>query len=206
MKDLLIFPFSGTAIEAIDCLNDDWNFIGFISDDSSVIGKKFFGIEVLSRQAFRDYPNAYVLAVHGSPTSFKERTLILNSLNIDPKRFATLIHNKASVSTHALIGINVLIMAGAVITTNAVIGDHVVVLPNTVIHHDSVIGDYTLIAANVTVAGGVLIGNNCYLGAASSYKNGITIGQYSLVGIGANVINSFSEKSKLVGNPAFQKN
>lgn len=205
MEDLLIFPYSGTAIEALDCLNDEWNCIGFISDDTCFIGKKFFGIEVFGRKALKDFPNAYVLTVHGSPTSYLKRQEIINSLLIDSSRFATVIHKKATVSTYAQIGVNVLIMAGTVITANAVIGNHVIILPNSVIHHDSVVGDFTLIAASVTVAGNVTIRNNCYLGAASSYKNGITIGKDSMIGIGTNVIKSFPEKSKLVGNPAIQK-
>ncbi|HEV7334077.1 MAG TPA: NeuD/PglB/VioB family sugar acetyltransferase [Flavisolibacter sp.] len=202
MQDLLLFPYSGTAIEALDCLDEQWRCIGFISDDETLIGKEFFGINVFSRTAFTDFPDAKVLAVHGSPGSYTNRETILQSLNIAADRFATVIHKNASISPRSTIGYNVLIMAGVVITANATIGNHVIVLPNSVIHHDSKIGDCTLIAANVTVAGNVDVGNSCYLGAASSIKNGITIGEKTLMGIGANVIESFPGHNKLVGNPA----
>jgi len=202
MQDLLIFPYSGTAIEALDCLGDQWRCIGFISDDLSLIGKKFFNINVFDRGAFDRFPMAKVLAVHGSPASYMKRQKIFSSLTIDEGRMATVIHPRATVSAHAMIGCNVLIMAGAVITANAYIGNHVIILPNSVVHHDTRIGDYTLIAANVTVAGNVSIGNNCYLGAASSIKNGISVGDESLIGMGANVLRAFPQKSKLIGNPA----
>jgi sugar O-acyltransferase (sialic acid O-acetyltransferase NeuD family) len=202
MQDLLIFPYCRTGIEALDCLGGDWNCIGFISDDESIIGSKVYNVNVYSRNAIHDFPHAKVLTVHGSPDSYLKRQGIIENLNLSLERFPTVIHKNASVSNMATIGRNVLIMAGVVITATAVINDNVIILPNSVVHHDSIIGDCTLIGANVTVAGYVEIGKNCYIGAASSIKNGIQIGEKSLIGIGSNVIRSCPPLSKLVGNPS----
>jgi sugar O-acyltransferase (sialic acid O-acetyltransferase NeuD family) len=206
MQDLLIFPYSGTAIEALDCLGEKWKCVGFISDESSLVGKSAFGIEIYDRNALPNFPAAKILTVHGSPSSYRKREEIFSSLGVPPEKLATVIHPKATISANATIGYDVLIMAGVVVTANASIGNHVIVLPNSVIHHDSVVGDFTLVAANVTIAGNVTIGSSCYLGAASSIKNGISIGMQSLLGIGANVIRSFPAQSKLIGNPAKQLN
>jgi sugar O-acyltransferase (sialic acid O-acetyltransferase NeuD family) len=206
MQDLLIFPYSGTAIETLDCLGEKWKCVGFISDESSLVGKTVFGIEIYDRRALQNFPTAKVLTVHGSPSSYRKREEIFSSLGVPPEKLATVIHPRAAISTNATIGYDVLIMAGVVVTANASIGNHVIVLPNSVIHHDSVVGDFTLVAANVTIAGNVTIGSSCYLGAASSIKNGISIGMESLLGIGANVICSFPAQSKLIGNPAKQLN
>ena len=202
MKQLLIFPYSGTGLEALDCLGDRWDCVGFVSDDLTIIGQKMYGITVYSRDVIKKYSKASILAVNGSPSSFRKREEIINSLQISRERFATVIHPSSNISTSAKIGINVLIMAGAVITFNANIGNHVVVLPNTVIHHDSQIGDYTLIAGNATIAGNVIVGKNCYIGASSSIKNEIHVADYTLVGMGANVISSNYQPDVLVGNPA----
>lgn len=202
MNDLLLFPYSGTAIEAIDCLGNQWKCLGFVSDDTSLIGQKKFGIEIFDRTAFQKFPNAKVLAVHGSPQSFLKRKEILQSLNLSEDRFATVIHEKAFVSPHAKIGKNVLVMAGSVINATATVGDHVIVLPNSVIHHDSIVGDYTLIAANNTIAGNVTIGKNCYVGAGSTIKNGISVGDNVLIGMGSNVVKSVASSVKIKGNPA----
>jgi sugar O-acyltransferase (sialic acid O-acetyltransferase NeuD family) len=201
MEEIIIFPYSGTAIEALDCLSDNQKCIGFVSDDDNVIGKSFWGVEVYSRAAFDKYPNAKVLAVNGSPTSYLKRKDIIDSLKIDKDRFCTLIHPKAIVSKNASVGYNVLIMGGVVITANASIGNHICILPNSVVHHDSSIGDYTLIAANATVCGNVMIEENCYIGAASSIKNGLSIGKNTLVGIGSNVINDIEAGKIVKGNP-----
>lgn len=205
MKDLLIFPYSGTGIEALDCLRDEWNCIGFISDDQLSVGNSYNGLEIFDRKAFTKFPGAKVLAVHGSPVSFKMRPEIMDGLNLQETRYARVIHPEASIGKNVTLGNNILIMAGVVITANARIGNHVVVLPNTVIHHDVVVSDYTLIAANCTLAGNVNIAANCYIGASSSIKNGVSINEKTLVGIGANVISTVEENEiVIVGNPAKQ--
>lgn len=205
MTELLIFPYSGTAIEALDCLGDEWSCIGFVSDDDALIGSTQLGIPVYGRDAIESKRNCFVLAVHGSPTSYKKREEILRGLQVSEERLATVVHPRASVGRHVQLGKNVLIMAGAVITANAKIGDHCIILPNSVIHHDSCIGDYTLVAANVTIAGNVSIGNNCYIGAGSTIKNNLSIGGQSLIGSGANVVSSYANSLTLIGNPAKPK-
>jgi sugar O-acyltransferase (sialic acid O-acetyltransferase NeuD family) len=202
LKDLLIFPFNGNGLEAISCLTAQYNLLGFIDDTPEKQGKTPYGINVFNREIIAKTPDAFILAVPGSPTSYKERKQVIDSLNIKENHYATAIHPHSSVSTLAKIGKNVLIMAGAVITSNAVIGDHVCILPNTVIHHDCIIGDYTLIGSNVSIAGNVKVGENCYIGSGTRIINDITIDARTLIGLGSNVIKSLPVDSKVVGNPA----
>lgn len=202
-KKLLIFPFNGNGIEALDCLTDEYEFIGFVDDTIEKQGNNnFLGVEVLSRNAFDKYKEAHILAVPGSPATYQIRDSLIEGLKIPVNRFARLIHPNASVSVYSKLGTNVLIMENVVIKATALIGNHVCILPNTVIHHDSKINDYTLVGANVTIAGYTTIGRQCYIGSGSSIINNVTIGEKTLVGIGTNVIRSFDSKSKLIGNPA----
>lgn len=202
MEQLLIFPFNGNGLEALDCIQNQYDFIGFIDDEKSKHGKQKMGFEVFAREVLDKYSNAKVIAVPGSPTSYTMRNQIINGLNISEKRFVSLIHPKASVSPFAKVGHNVLIMAGAVVTSNATIGNHVCILPNSVIHHDSLVGEYTLIGSNVTIAGHTQIGKSCYIGSGVSVINGINIGDNCLVGMATNVLKSLPSHSKAVGNPA----
>lgn len=202
MKELLIFPYNGNGIEALDCIPDNFKFIGFVDDTIEKQGVNEFGHTVFNREALTKFKNAYILAVPGSPSSYMFRKKIIDDLNISKERFATIIHPTARVSPLAKIGRNTLVMAGVVLTSNCKIGDNVCVLPNSVIHHDSSIGDYTLIGSNVTVAGHTTIASNCYIGSGTSIINGITIEEGTLVGMGSNVIKSIPRNSKVVGNPA----
>lgn len=199
---LLIFPFNGNALEALDCLGSAFRLDAFIDDTPEKQGVSALGIPVRSRAGLDAFPGSQVLAVPGSPTSFRSRRALIDSLGIEATRFAQVIHPTARISPLATIGRNVLIMAGAVVTSNAVIGDHVCVLPNSVIHHDAVIGAWSLIGSNVTIAGNTNIGANCYIGSGSSISNALQIGAGSLVGLGSTVIRSCAPGSRLAGNPA----
>ncbi len=201
-KDLLIFPCNGNGVEALDCLGSAYRLIGFVDDTPDKQGTKVHGHTVHSRTAFSKWPNAMVLAVPGSPTSYRSRRSVIDGLGIEATRFAQVVHPTARISSLASIGRNVVILAGVVVTSNAVIGDHVCVLANTVIHHDAHIGDRSLIGSNVTIAGNVTVGENCYVASGSSVMNGIAIGAGALVGIGSTVIRDVEVGRRVAGNPA----
>ena len=156
----------------------------------------------MDRDAFARFSDARVLAIPGSPSSYRSRKEIIQGLGIAEERFASVIHPTARVSPLASIGYNVLIMAGVVITSNALIGSHTCILPNTVIHHDVVLGDWVLIGSNVTIAGNTVVEENCYIGSGSSIMNGLRVGAGALVGLGSNVISSVEADARVVGNPA----
>lgn len=202
MEPLLIFPCNGNGVEALDCAGDRYEVVGFIDDTPAKQGTHVHGIPVFGRDILQRLPEACVLAVPGSPTSYLQRKAVIQSLGLEAQRFATVVHPKASVSPLAVIGHNVVLMAGVVVTSNAVLGNHLCVLPNAVIHHDVRIDDYCLIGAGTTIAGYTHIGRNCYLGSGSRVINNVRIGDAALVGMGTNVISDVAARSKVVGNPA----
>jgi sugar O-acyltransferase (sialic acid O-acetyltransferase NeuD family) len=199
-RKLVIFPFNGNGIEALDCLDTSlYDFLGFVDDDKH---KQSENYTCFSRKIVSEYKEIFVLAVPGSPTSFSVRSQIIHSLNLDLHRYISVIHPKASLGKNVKVGYNSLIMAGVVITSNAQLGNHICILPNTVIHHEAIVGDFTLIGSNVVVAGGTAIGKNCYIGSGSNIINGIEIGDNSLIGMGSNLLKSVPPHSKVAGNPA----
>ncbi len=202
VQPLLIFPYNGNGLEALDCLGNVYQFIGFVDDTPQKIGTHANGYPVWGRDAFAKFSDARVLAIPGSPISYRTRKETILGLGIGEERFARVIHPTARVSSLASIGYNVLIMAGVVITSNALIGSHTCILPNTVIHHDVVVADWNLIGSNVTVAGNTVIEENCYIGSGSNIMNGLRVGDRALVGLGSNVIRSVAADAQVVGNPA----
>ena len=201
-KPLLIFPYNGNGIEALDCIGSNYRFIGFVDDTPEKIGIDPNGYPVWDRDAFERFSDASVLAIPGSPDSYRSRQQTINGLGIMTERFAKVIHPAANVSPLASIGYNVLIMAGVIITSNAIIGSHTCILPNTVIHHDVVVDKWTLIGSSVNIAGNTIIEENCYIGSGSNIMNGLRVGSRALVGLGSNVISNVSAEAKVVGNPA----
>ncbi len=199
---LLIFPFNGNGLEALDCVGDTFDVVGFIDDTPGKQQLLPYRRPVWPRAALGQRRDAKVLAVPGGPATFGSRRAVIEALGVDPSRYARVIHPTAWVSPRASIGHNVLIMAGVVITSNAVVGDHVCILPNTVVHHDAKVGSWSLLGSNVTVAGGTQVGENCYIGSGCSIMNGLTIGDGCLVGLGSTVIRSVAAGSRIAGNPA----
>jgi len=201
-RPLLIFPCNGNGLEALDCLGDEYECIGFVDDTPEKQRAGAYGLRVLPRSALNELRDAAVLAVPGGPASYQARRQVIEGLGVDRGRFANVIHPGAHVAKLAQLGRNVLVMAGAVITSNAVIGDHVCVLPNTVIHHDVTVGSFSLIGANVAIAGNVRIGENCYIGSGTNVKNGLAIGARALIGLGSNVTRDVPDGAVVAGNPA----
>jgi sugar O-acyltransferase (sialic acid O-acetyltransferase NeuD family) len=203
MEDLLLFPCNGNAAEALDSLDGSLNPIGFVDDNPAKIGTMFLGLPVFGRGAILKFPLAKILAVPGSPKSFIRRSLDIADLNVPTERFATVVHPRASISAHATLGTNILVMAGTVVTSNATVQDHVIILPNSVIHHDVQIGTHTIVCAGVVIAGAVSIGPNCYIGAGARFRNGLTIAPRTLIGMGALVLQSIFEPGGVwAGAPA----
>jgi sugar O-acyltransferase (sialic acid O-acetyltransferase NeuD family) len=199
-RKVLIFPFNGNGIEALECLDvDKYEFVGFIDDDPEKKSEKF---AVFPRSILFKDQELGILAVPGSPLTFRDRADIIRSLSVSINRFITAIHPTASIGASVKIGYNCVIMAGVVITSNAVLNNHVCVLPNTVIHHDVVIEDYVMIGSNVVVAGNTTIRQGCYIGSGSNIINGVQLGEQSLLGLGSNLTKSIEPNSKVAGNPA----
>lgn len=201
-KKLLIFPYSGTGVEALNAISGEYDLLGFIDDDPGKQGAGSHGWPVYGRSVLQSHMDSSILIVPGSSASYLRREELISSFKIDRDHLAVLIHPRACVSPLAQLGVNVLIMAGVVITSDARIGNHVCVLPNTVIHHGVQIEDYALIGANVTLAGDVRVGRNVYIGSGVKVIGGVTIGERALVGMGANVLKSVKPGARVVGNPA----
>ena len=208
-EKLLLFPFGGNARESLLCVLDInrsrqvWDVLGFIDDNPSMMGGECCGTKVIGgREVLAAMPDAVVLAVPGSPRNYLRRRDIIEGLNLEASRFATIIHPSVVVSPDSSIGHNTVIMPNVVISCGVRVGNHCVVLPNTVISHDSSVGDYCCIGSNVSISGNVSIGQGCYIGSGTKIRENVRIGEKSLLGLGANVISDIESGVVAVGNPA----
>lgn len=207
-KKLLLFPFGGNAREAllsifaINKIKREWDIVGFIDDDQSHHGKSSCGIKVIGgRVILKDIPDAFVLAVPGSPTSYLKRKDIISSLKAEISRFATILHPSVVIAPDATIGYNTVIMPNVVISCGVRIGNHCIILPNTVVSHDSVVDDYCCVGSNISISGSVRIGSSCYIGSGTKMRENVSIGEGSLVGLGSNVISDIEARVVAAGNP-----
>lgn len=201
-RPLLIFPCNGNGRDALDCLGERHRCVGFVDDTPEKQGRRVHEQPVFGRAAFGEHGDAAVLAVPGSPSSYRDRRDLIEGLGVARQRFTRVVHPRASIAPQVVLGTNLLVMAGAVVTCDAVIGDHVLILANAVVEHDVVVGDWSVIGSNVLIAGGARVGENCYIGGGASLMNGITIGDGALVGLGSVVIRDVPAGARVAGNPA----
>ncbi|MHA2244553.1 MAG: acetyltransferase [Candidatus Hodarchaeales archaeon] len=210
-KKIIIIGTGGNCVDILDIIKDinkalkvpKYKCIGFLDDNESMWNKLIFGIKVLgSLDSASQYKDSYFVNGIGSPQNFWKKQKIISTTNISEKRFETIIHPSASVSTTAEIGKGTVIFQNVTINSNVKVGENVIILPNTVISHNDKIGDYTCIASGVCVSGNVSIGQSCYLGTNSAIIGKVNIGNYSLIGMGSVVLNDVSENSIFIGNPA----
>jgi len=208
-KKLLLFPFGGNAREslmsifAVNEAENCWDILGFIDDDDSNHGKQCCDVKVLGgRKILSEIPEALVLAVPGSPANFLRRSAVINELQLDESRFATIIHPSVRKARDAKVGYNTLIMPNVIVSCGVSIGNHCILLPNSVVSHDSRVDDYCCVGSNVSISGSVCIGQSCYVGSGVKMRENVSIGAGSLVGIGSNVIADIPAGVIAAGNPA----
>jgi sugar O-acyltransferase (sialic acid O-acetyltransferase NeuD family) len=206
--DLILFPFNGNcheaavAIEAMNAVKPRYRILGYLDDNHALLKSDSYpllgGSDVWP--SFRG--KARLLAVPGSPKSFRGRAELIARFELDAGHSITVIDPSARVAPSAQIGLNTVVMAGCFISANVKIGNHCVVLPNTVVSHDAVLENHVLVGSNVSFSGGVQIGSNCYVGSGARFKEGIKVGAGALIGLGAVVIRDVPASAVVAGVPA----
>jgi sugar O-acyltransferase (sialic acid O-acetyltransferase NeuD family) len=157
------------------------------------------GDEVISSRA----PDSVLLVngvgSAGSVASRRDTYLKFRSLGY---QFMTVIHPRAVVSPHAVLGQGAQLMACAVVQPSAVIGENSIINTSAVIEHDCRIGAHCHIAPGVSISGGVCVGSETHIGTGSSIIQNVEIGAQCLVAAGSVVVGSHGSGLKLRGIPA----
>lgn len=206
----------GTAIVVADQMWDakqrygmDIEVLGLALDDRSG-GDEINGYPILCDindlyDKYGKYDDVKFIYQLYRPDVMRERTAILNNLNIPMEKFATFIHPSVMVAKSAKIGVGNVILANAVVNCNAIIGNFNTVNSGTLLGHDITIGNNNYFAGQVCVGSGLSIGNMNFIGLNTSIRNGITIGDGNIVGMSSNITKSVGDDNVLYGNPAIIK-
>jgi UDP-N-acetylbacillosamine N-acetyltransferase len=117
-------------------------------------------------------------------------------------KIISIIHYKAILSEHAVIGKGTLVSSGAIINSMVKIGDGAIINTGAIIEHECKIGSFTHLAPGCVLAGSVNIGSRCFIGANAVIKEGVSIGSSVTIGAGAVVLHDINDGETFVGNPA----
>lgn len=127
------------------------------------------------------------------------REKVANSL---ATTFTILVHPKATISKHSILGEGTVVMAGATVNAATVVGKHCIINTNASIDHDCTLGDYVHISPNATLCGTVTVAHGTHIGAGATVIPNISIGNNCVVGAGSVVIRNVPDNCVVVGNPA----
>ena len=206
MKNIVIIGAGGVGrevsliIQQINELEQTWNLLGFIDDNTDNWGKVINGNSVIGgidSLEFLSNDTYIVIAI----ANYKVKKNIVNKIN-NKFKFATIVHPKVWIHDYMTVGEGTIIYEGAILTANIEIGNHVIISPKCGVGHDSIIKDYVSLLWNVNVSGNDLIEEGVMMGSGSTVIQGKKIGKGSIIGAGAVVVNDIESFSTAVGVPA----
>lgn len=206
MKNIVIIGAGGIGrevsliIQQINELEQTWNLLGFIDDNTDNWGKVINGYSVIGgidSLEFLSNDTYIVIAI----ANYKVKKNIVNKIN-NKFKFATIVHPKVWIHDYMTVGEGTIIYEGAILTANIEIGNHVIISPKCGVGHDSIIKDYVSLLWNVNVSGNDLIEEGVMMGSGSTVIQGKKIGKGSIIGAGAVVVNDIESFSTAVGVPA----
>ncbi len=116
-------------------------------------------------------------------------------------RAPNLIHPKALISRHAILGHGNILEAYTKIANGARMGSHCIVNSFTAVNHDQIIGDNVLIVGNVSMAG-CSIGDNTIIADGASVGFKCSVGCNCIIGDGAVIAKNIPDNVVAYGNPA----
>ena len=206
MKNIVIIGAGGVGrevsliIQQINELEQTWNLLGFIDDNTDNWGKVINGYSVIGgidSLEFLSNDTYIVIAI----ANYEVKKNIVNKIN-NKFKFATIVHPKVWIHDYMTVGEGTIIYEGAILTANIEIGNHVIISPKCGVGHDSIIKDYVSLLWNVNVSGNDLIEEGVMMGSGSTVIQGEKIGKGSIIGAGAVVVNDIESFSTAVGVPA----
>jgi len=203
MKDLYIIGTGSQARYIIEtCKN--YNIKGLVDIlFKENVGKVINGVNIAcfldDITNFVEKENTELIIAYGNNQKKKEIAEMLHEKGF---KFATIISEKAYVSSFVEIGEGSVINPNVTIMPNVKIGNHVIIHSGCVIEHDNEIGNYANIAPGVITAGNVKIGEGSFVYTGASIVPKVKIGNNAIVGAGAVVLKDVEDNSVVAGVPA----
>ena len=181
-------------------LGEDLQLIGFIDDDTRLLGRDTLGVKVLGHIGQANEFNHDVIVVGIGDNAARAR--VYRQLKSGGVIFSTAIHPRAVVAADVKLGEGSVVFANAAINTGSIIGPNVIVNTGATIDHHARIDAHVHIAPGAHLGGAVIVEEGALLGIGSSVIPNRTIGAWSTVGAGAVVLDDVPPHTTVVGVPA----
>lgn len=207
MKDIVILGAGGVSIiRLIEEINEDkpqFNVVGFLEKDASLIGKTINGIPIIGSDdlLFTECRKCGVVNNVIATTVLHKK--ISNRLKEEYRitDFPNIIHPTVNLK-YVKLGMGNIIYNNVLLDSDIVLGNFNIIYPGTGIGHETKIGDCNLFALNTTIGARNSIGNENVFANASVLSLGLKVGNNNMLGVGGVAIEDIGDKQYLLGNPA----
>ena len=154
--------------------------VGFVDDDSSLVGWQYLGLSVLGGISAMGHilHDAVLIAVDDNAT----RCHLYERLLRNGAKFVTARHFDAVIAQDAAVGPGTIVCAGVVIGPRAVIGADCVLNSGCCVAHNSRLSDHVHIGPAAYLSGEVVVGEGATIGADVTVLSRRRIGAWSRVG------------------------
>ena len=185
-------------VESLGC--GVWNPVGFVDDDSALLGLDVLGLPVLGGLEWLSGRSVSVAVALGAPAVRRRAWGALESMG--GYAAPALVHSSARVGRGSSVGEGTVIAAHAVLTADVIIGRLVIVNVGATVSHNCRLADFATVAPGAHLAGNVHVGEGAEVGIGASIVQGKKVGEWSVVGAGAVVVDDVEANTTVVGCPA----
>lgn len=207
MKKIVLIGAGGHCKVIMDIINSSLKYeIVGITDKSYPSSEALYGVNIIGSddilEQIYDEGVEYAFICVGAMRNIHLRNNLYKRLKDIGYKLPVLIHSKAVVSEHSILGEGTCVMAGAIVNSGAKVGNNSIINTGAIVEHDSIVGNNSHICPGAVLAGNVVIGDNCEIGIGSSIIQGIKIGENTSIGAGSVVIRDVDKGSVAAGVPA----
>jgi len=199
MDDLIIIGGGEHASMVYEAalLSGRFNILGFMDlQHGTLEGAQYLGTDEVAQ----NYPHANFVLGIGAIQAGAARKRLIERMQIS--RWVSIVHPRAIISPSATIGMDTVVMPGAIVNARSRIGDHCIINSGVIVEHDADIGNCTHLSPGVVTGGCARVGENCFIGLGSRVRDHISIGRDTFVAMGSVVTASCPDGSDLRGVPA----
>ena len=194
-------PHTIKIINRIREVDNDFNFLGFIDNDKSKWGKKFYSYPIFGgtdKVKELSEKGAYFCNLITGDTVTRYETTI--ALLKQGAKLTNLIHPNIDLDM-VKIGVGNYFQEFVDLQAEVTIGDNSSIHIGSFIGHETTIGNSVFLAHGCNVSGEVTIQDGVYFGTGVIVLPRITIGKWSIIGAGSVIIEDVPPYSIVVGNP-----
>ena len=204
MKEQAIIVGAGTYGEVYaEYLKVNYEVVGFVDDNLSLIGQFINGIEVLGNLDWLidSVDRTIKIFIPIGNTRVKKKMLE----RVRQSGFSTpnFIHPSVNIDPSATVGNNAIyILQGSIIMPLATIENDVMISSSTTISHHTIVEEGVFISFGVKVGASLRVKTCAYIGIGAIVMTGVKeVGVDSLIGAGAVIIKDVPDYAVVVGNP-----